>query len=236
VGQAAAELARAEAELRLGQRLAKRLRAGPSDAAAAQLAASRKRFEAHWRHAQDLLAGPAGQGVGPGGKSLADWLKDLRHEQDRLARVPGAEQSPGTQAKTSSEEVRAFFRLPERGLPSYWYSAAPGQPPRVELTALADDHWRESASATELLLIVLLGVWVLAYLPRVQRWLGRLLPEQVVLLGWLGTQAFGWSPVGVLLLLGGVGARLAIVSVWVQNRLRRGRAGEPPPGSSLHPA
>jgi hypothetical protein len=235
---ATAALARAEGQLQISALLAERLRASPSEAAAAQLAASQQRVAAQLREAANLLAGSRAQGAGPGGKSLADWLRDLRQRSARLGRAPEAEKGQGGsgQAATVSESGRTFFLLPERGLPSYWYAAAPGPAPRVELTSLAEDRWRESASATELLLIGLAAVWVLWYLPRVRRWLGRLLPEQVMLLGWLGTEAFGLSPLGLLLMLGGACARLGLACAWLQDRLRRARPEEQPPTSSFHSA
>jgi hypothetical protein len=232
VGPAAAELARAEGQLRLAALLAERLHATPSEAVAAQLATAHRLCAAHCRQAAILLASGAGQGTGPGGKGLGEWLQDLRR------RLPGAEKPDG-ETKAPAVDLAttpAFFDLPVRGLPSYWYGSGPGQAPPVALVGVAEDRWRESASATELLLIVLAAVWVLAYLPRVQRWLWWLLPEQVVLLGWLGTQAFGLSPLGVVLILGGVCARLGFVCVWIQNRLRRARPDEPPTASSIHPA
>jgi hypothetical protein len=232
VGPAAAELAKAEGQLRLGVLLAERLRAGPSEVAAVQLAVAHRQCVAHCRQAANLLASTGGQGAGPGGKALGEWLQDLRQQNARLGRVTGAEKLPAVRI----EGAPAFFYLPERGLPSYWYGSDPGQAPAVALVALAEDRWRESASATELLLIALAAVWVLAYLPRAQRWLWWLLPEQVVLLGWLGTQSFGLSPLGVVLILGGVCARLGIVCVWIQNRLRGARPDEPPTASSFHSA
>jgi hypothetical protein len=238
VGPAAAELARAEGQLRLLALLAERLRADPSGAAAAQFAAAQKQFAAHSRHAANLLAAPGGPGAGPGGKSPSDWLQDLRRRHGRLPRGQGAEGGGGAGAKPAAEAeaARSFFALPERGLPSFWYGSGPGQAPEVALTALAQDRWRASASATELLLIGLVGVWVLSYLPRALRWVWRLLPEQVVLLGWLGTQAFGLSPLGALLILGGVCARVGLLCVWVQDRLRGRGPDETPTASGFNSA
>ncbi len=238
VGAAAAELARAEGQLRLGTLLTERLKAGPSDAALAQLSAAHRLCAAHCRRAADVLASAGGQGTGPGGKSLGEWLQELRQQNARLARVAGADRLPEGPAvpAADTEAASALFSLPERGLPTYWYGTDPGQTPRVALVALAEDRWRESASATELLLIALAAAWVLAYLPRVRAWLWWLLPEQAVLLGWLGTQAFGLSPLGMALILGGVCARLGIVCVWIQERLRGARPEEPPAASSFHSA
>jgi hypothetical protein len=238
VGPAAAALARAEGELRLLALLAERLRADPLGAAAGEFTAAQKRFAAHCRHAANLLAGPGGQGTGPGGKGLSEWLQDLRQQDARLTRGQGAEKGggPGSKPAAGNEATRSFFRLPERGLPSYWYGAGPGQAPRLALASLAEDRWRASASATELFLIGLVGVWVLSYLPRVQRWVWRLLPEQVVLLGWLGTQVFGLSPLGAVLILGGVCARVGLVCVWVQERLRGKGPNETPTASGFNSA
>jgi hypothetical protein len=227
-GPAAAELARADGQLRLCTLLAERLRQGAAEGTAAQFVAAQKQFTLHCRHAANLLAAS----VGASSKNLAERLQDLKQRGARLPGVTvGARASVPGRPAAESELMRTLFCLPERGLPHYWYGS--GEAPRVTLTSLAEDRWRASATATELLLIVLAGVWAVAYLPRVRRWLWRLLPEQVVLLGWLGTQAFGLSPLGALLILGGVCARVGLVCVWIQERLRPARPDEPPTGSGF---
>src|SRR5262249_3037567 len=77
--------------------------------------------------AANLLASSGGQGTGPGGKALGEWLQDLRQQNARLGRVAGAEKPPAGEAGGTP----AVFYLPERGLPSYWYSSDPGRAPGV---------------------------------------------------------------------------------------------------------
>ncbi len=238
---AVAELARAAAQVRLSTLLAERFRAAPADDTWGQFLVAQKLFFRHAHRAADLLAAPTGPGgvTGPQGQGLTDWLAELRRQNARLAPAPefskvrAAAEKQGAAAEPDA--VPPFFALPERGVPVYWYASGPEQPPPVALTAHADERWREAWSATELLVIALLVVCVLSYLPRVQVWLWRLLPEELVLLTWLGWQAFGLSPLGVLLFATGVSARVVLLLAWLSRVFRPAPRPEAT-GSSFPPA
>jgi hypothetical protein len=115
-----------------------------------------------------------------------------------------------------------------------WYATGPGPAPRLRLTAVRADRVREALVSTELLAVALVGVCVLSYLPGAVTWLRRLLPEQLVLLAWLGWQAFGWSPFGLVLFVTGVCARAVLLGSWLA-RLLRAAPRPAPTGSSFSP-
>jgi hypothetical protein len=65
-----------------------------------------------------------------------------------------------------------------------------------------------AVAGTELLLVVVLGGVLLSYVPLVTLGLRRLWPEMMLLLGLLGSQTFGLSLLGILLIALAVLARL----------------------------
>ncbi|MCC6418931.1 MAG: hypothetical protein IT429_11910 [Gemmataceae bacterium] len=233
-GPAASALGKAQARYRLSALLAERLRAEPSDAVRDQFADAQRLFYRHCRDSEGLTAAPGQPKGGPAGQSAEEWLRSLRDQNRRLTGA-GVERVRATAEKNPApdgEPVPPLFVLPERGVPVRWYADGPARPPRPQLTAVRTEQWREAVSWSELLAIALGGAWVLSYLPRVVRFLRRLLPEQLVLLGWLGTQTLGVSPLGILLMAAGVCARAVLVGVWVRRLLYR-----PPPaeGSTANP-
>ncbi|MCI0457881.1 MAG: hypothetical protein L0Z62_13015 [Gemmataceae bacterium] len=233
-GPAAPALGRAQAQLKRSALLVERLRASPSEAAREQLVAAQKLFYRECRQAARLLTSP---GLTSGKPSLADRLQELRQQNQRLARGAGLEKvrAAAERQPAAGESETSLFALPERGVPACWYGDSFARPPQVTLTALTEERWLEAVGWSELLLLVLAGAWVLSYLPGVVAWLMRLLPEQIALVGWLGTEAFGLSPLGLLLIVTGVCARVVLVGSWAARRLRRAPA-EAPTASHPHPA
>jgi hypothetical protein len=132
------------------------------------------------------------------------------------------------------DEGPAFFELPERGLPTYWFATVSGESPQLRLAVLADDRRGEAVLSTELLGVALVGAWIIVSLPGLLVWLWRLLPEQLALLAWLGWYTFGFSLIGGVLLVTAVCARVVLLGSWL-GRLFRSTRAESPSGSNLTP-
>jgi len=129
------------------------------------------------------------------------------------------------------EQGETILSLPSEGWPVSWRS--PDQnPPRLVLTQRSEQETHNALVASEVLLLVLVGVGILSCLPRISAWLHKLWPEQLLLLAWLGWYFFDMSAVGLVLMVLAISARIILVATWLQ-RLAHRPAG---PGSSLHPA
>jgi hypothetical protein len=215
---AVVELSRAAAELQLSTLLAGRLAGSSGSRVRAVLEAAQGRFYWHCRQAeQDIAAAGDATGRGPAGQRLDEWLRDLRLHNARLARAQGFEKlraASERQPKAPTREPLAgILTLPESGTPYYLAAAGTG-PSHLGLVPFARDERNQAMFVTGIVLIVLAGMWILSYLPGVVGWLHRLLPEQMVLLGWLGWQTFSLSPLAALLIVTGVAIRLAQLLVW----------------------
>src|SRR5262249_59962636 len=87
---------------------------------------------------------------------------------------------------------------------------------------------RRASAATGLLVGLLLAVWVLSSLPAFVALTHLFWPEQVVVLGLLGFQAFGPTWPVVFLVVLGVSARALALVGGLLTFLRRPREAEPP--------
>jgi hypothetical protein len=112
------ELSRAEAQLRLSEKLAEKAH-GQGDAFAAQLAAAQRRFYQSWRRAEHWLdtagarapllksaawdgaARTAADGLGPRGQNLTDWLHELDERNAHLA--PGSPEVEALRAEAKRQ-------------------------------------------------------------------------------------------------------------------------------------
>jgi len=117
-----------------------------------------------------------------------------------------------------------FLAMPQQGTPTYWAAGAGGQAPRLRLAALATRHVRRTMMASGILLIFLMVIMVFSRFPRLTAWVRKLWPEQLMLIAWLGCEAFGMGPLGVLLFTSGVLCRLAWLASKVQRRWHAPRA------------
>jgi hypothetical protein len=233
VSAARLELERAAAQLRLAELLAERRRDRAGLAAGAPLPAVLQRFAWYCRRAEGaLLADPGASAErGPDGRGLADWLRGLRRREEALARKHGLARARAVGPPPAEDATLA--PLGERGTPAFWRTGPGDGPPAFALQALTARQAQERLVATELLLGLLLGVWILSHLTRLAGWLRRLWPEQLFLLALLGWQEFGPSLVGALLVAVALGGRLLALGRWLQALFRRHAEGALAPGSSV---
>ncbi len=127
----------------------------------------------------------------------------------------------------------ALFALPQEGRPFSW-RAQDSNAPRLILTPRSDKETQSALVASEVLLLILVGLGILSCLPRTFAWLQKLWPEQLLLLAWAGWYFFDISLIGLALIVAGISARLIIAATWLQLLVHR--TTPPAPGSSLHPA
>jgi hypothetical protein len=228
------DLRRAAALLEFSTLLAGRLAGGAADPdAARQLQEVQERFLHRCRLAEARLTlptGPAADG-GPRGLGLTRWLGELRRENDRLLRPPplaaiaarARDRAGGTQS-AGPNGVRGWAgpegRLWGRGLPHYWVSDSAQIAPEVRLGADAAQRRQRSVAFSGLILLAVAAAWGLSYVPRLRAVLQMTWPEQVMVLGWLVWQAFGF-PGGGVLLLAGAAARLYLLARGLAGLLRR---------------
>jgi hypothetical protein len=191
-----------------------------------QVRLAQKAFFSHLRRA-DYEVTLAGQslalGVGQATK-LRTRLQALRLQNERWAREHGMERIRSDAEKQPEQELirpeEAFFSLEGAGR-AYWFPAADGQPPRLRLAVREDPEVRQTLLVTELFLLFLVGVLALAYSPGVAAWVRRFWPEQLMLVAFLGFEAFGLSPLGVLLFVGAALFRLAWIASAIRKRFAR---------------
>ena len=211
------ELRRAEALVKLSSLLAPR-KGAIEPATKEQITDAQRHFYGHLRRAEYTAAVAADDAR----TAVSARVQQLRKENARLAQQHGfeairaaAEKQPWDEAGDAGE---LFFALPQQGTPRYYLASAPGQAPQLLLTATDAQQVSATVNASEVLLIVLAGIVLLSYTPRVTAWIRRLWPEQLLLLGCLGCQAFGVSPLGIILVAVGVITRLVLLAGWVQGR------------------
>jgi hypothetical protein len=224
VSAARLDLERADVQLRLSRLLAEHSRDRAGQSAEGPLRAARQRFAAYARRAEAELLAP---GQSPDrlhdGQSLSEWLRELRKENERLARLHGIRQEEGGSRK---EEPSGLVLLPpagflpggERGTPVYWRTQGNDRPPSVQVVPLASLRTQEALAATEVLGVLLLGIWILGHLPRLALWLRRLWPEQLLVLALVGWHVLGPSLVGVCLAALALGGRLLTLLWWLSRR------------------
>jgi len=223
------ELHLADAQSKLSVLLAERKDAA-APASQAQMIQAQKAFFNYLRRAeyQIDLAADASSNLesAPGQSSMR--VQQLRKDNARLAREHGfeklrmeAEKHPEPDAGTGGDK---FLALPRQGTPTYWVADARGQAPSLHLTATATRQVQRTMMASEIFLIFLAGIVLLSNWPRVTGWIRKLWPEQLMLVAWLGCEAFGLSPLGVLLFVAGGLCRLAWLANVVQRRWHKAAA------------
>jgi hypothetical protein len=229
---AGVELRRAEAELTLSGVLAEGA-SSPLSSADPRLEASLKRFYRHCRSAERLLTlfPSVVADNGPRGQSLSQWLGELRQQALKLAqthhfdklRIQAEKQAQSMEGTSGAAESTSsgplLLSLPERGTPSYWRSSE--QDPRFVFRSLQQRQTREALTASVWLLVLVLLVGVLSYFPRVVAWLQAFWPEEVALLAWLGWQAYGFSWIGLVLVIVAGYARVLWLMHWIPGLLHR---------------
>jgi hypothetical protein len=234
------ELHRAEALQKLSALLGSELDGSPESSGKTRLAELQSSFFAHLRRAEYQAALADAGGTDKGSPPRASQVRLQRllkaNEQEAAAHhfEPIRADAEKHQDGAADWDV-SLFALPKRGTPTYWVSGPSGGPPHVRLAAAAARRVRERLSLSALLLIFLCGLLVLAHLPRVTAWVRSFWPEQLLVLAWLGFTAFGVSPLGVLLVVVGVGARLVLLLAWLHTRRQRPDAAVAPSGSGALP-
>jgi hypothetical protein len=228
-GPAWLELDLANIELSKSKQLAAQVQESPEDSTTRLLLSALQRFHWHCRQVEVYLATtPATTESGPERQSVLERLKELRRQNVSATRGPdleklrqASEKQPQRPPSTSGDDS---WTLPARGARRYWQASATGQPPAVQLAALAKENWWSSLVATGLLAIALLALLVIASSPSLARWLRRFIPEQILFVAWLGYWAYGISLVGVFLFLAGLLARLIVLTLWLSARFHRAGA------------
>ncbi|MBY0522421.1 MAG: hypothetical protein K2R98_03445 [Gemmataceae bacterium] len=215
------DLWRAAAQLRLAIKLIERSREEGEPLPLAQLNGVRDRFDRLCRQAEYRLGlpGPTQRGTGPEGQSLTAWLPGLRSEYNALEqtnlieRPSGSEARPAGRAESGSLSPFPFVLSPfERGQPAHWQSADGGAAPKLTLIGIETSQTRHTLGLSAVFLVLLLAVWILSHFFRAAAW-----PEQVALLGCLGSLLFG-SILGtafLLLPIIAVVARLVCLGQWI---------------------
>lgn len=208
-------LRRAEAFFRLARNLVEQpgLRGDP--AAREQWQDLQESFYSHCLSAEQHLTF-AGQvsDEGPVGQTLVRWLNELRAQNRQLAQMFDLE----SLRETAELKVRKQSERPdmprESGRVTYWHSA-PGAPGlRLDLIS------RESESRPTLMLASLAwllaagGVWAVARIPWLADWCRFFWPEQLVLLGIIGSR---WEAMSLVLVVLGALARLACLASQLRN-------------------
>jgi hypothetical protein len=232
------DLRRAAAHLRLSTLLAEQALGDADSPAGQQLRAAQERFYRSCRQAEYRLA----QAVDPlddrglDGQSLADWLQGLREANQQQAReqrfekiralaekraltstfwppVAASVEDAGGASDLPAAAARGSL-LPERGTPTHWWATTLAPAPRLHLEAEREQQVRQSWAVAGVWLIVLLGVWVVSYCPRILAWVWATWPEQMVVLGVVGWQLLGVSLLAVCLIWLGLSTRLFYFGRW----------------------
>jgi hypothetical protein len=217
------DLRRAEAQLRLSERLGRRLAQGGA-AASTQLFAAQERFYLHCRYAEDQL-GAAGVAL-PLPEQLQRRDRQLAHAQGWEATRDRAErQVSAAPAECWAETGLAGVIDPALGMPpgtpSYWFVPASVSGPRLLLLSRQTQQTTQAAILSVLLASLLLVVWGVSLLPGAWGVVHALWPEQVLGLGCVAWFLLGpnWGSVT----LGAVyaGGRLFLLARWLSRRLLR---------------
>jgi hypothetical protein len=222
--RAEVELRRAAAMYQLSVALAQTKDSGTA-ARQAQIRGAQQSFFGHLRRADSHLALMAAASPSEAGRSaqLRARMNELRDENLRRARMQHLEKIR-IEAEDQPEVANidagdAFFTLPSHGKTTYWLSDTVGRAPRLRLVTVSDQSVRRTVLASVLLILLLAGLMLLWKRPRLASWICWFWPEQLMLLALLACRIFGWSPLGVALLMTGVIFRLVWVALTIQRRL-----------------
>jgi hypothetical protein len=228
---AAFGLARAEAQYRLSQSLAEASQSGAPLSADAFRAAQQRFFSAI-RHAEyeRHLGSAVAADDSFAGQSFDEWLQDLQKknrqlgqtfkvveplqaEGEKLARsgAPLPTDDPGDGPELAGVVMiggPADGGLPVRGVALRWQGRPEVGSPDLTLVSASETTRWQSIELTFLLALVLLVAWVLSSRPTLRVWVQAFWPEQLALLGCLGWQILGTSPLPLALVVVGLSARL----------------------------
>ncbi len=228
---AAFGLARAEAQYRLSLALAEASQTSVPLSSDAFRSAQQRFFNA-LRHAEyerhHDSAGAADDSLA--GQTFDDWLQDLQKknrqlgqtfkaieplqaEAEKLARTgaPLPADDPGAGPELAGVVMvggPADGGLPVRGVALRWQGRPDMGPPDVKLVSTSEATRWQSVELTILLVLVLLLAWVLSSRPTLRLWVVAFWPEQLALLGCLGWQILGTTPLPLALVAVGLSARL----------------------------
>jgi hypothetical protein len=128
-------------------------------------------------------------------------------------------------------ESRALFVLPDDGRAMYWDAEA-GHAPHFVLTASADHGTQAAILHSQVLMLIVLFLGIVSLSMSALDWLGRLWPEQIILLGGIGWLWLGPSMFGALLILAGAVARLILIAHWLHRSRHKQVAAAAGSGSS----
>jgi hypothetical protein len=228
---AAFGLARAEAQYRLSLSLAEASQTGAPLSADAFRAAQQRFFSAI-RHAEyERHLGATGTADDSfAGQSYDEWLQDLQKknrqlgqtfkiieplqaEAEKLARsgapLPADDPSDGPElAGVVMVGGPADGGLPVRGIALRWQGRPEVGSPDLTLVSASEATRWQAVELTFLLGLVLLSTWVLSSRPTLRIWVQAFWPEQLALLGCLGWQILGTTPLPLALVAVGLSARL----------------------------
>jgi hypothetical protein len=175
---------------------------------------------------------------GPDAEERKSALIELRLENAQAAQKLGydAERASAEDSARSAGDpgMPLLWPLADQGLLLSWRTDGTTQPGRLQLSATSSRLVRQAAITTELLLVALVFVWILANLAPALRLLRQCWPEQLLALAALGYGAFGFSVLAVVLGLLGVVGRLVLLTAWLQ-RLFHAPASQSRPASTYNP-
>jgi hypothetical protein len=251
------DLRRADAQYRLSSLLLSGGQGEPgaeTSVARAQLLAAQERLFAYWRQGSYRLELASNESpLSPAdNQRLAGTLAALHKHNEELMKRPdlkalGAEArrrvrsgvvEPGMPEPTP-EQSALQITLPEQGIPTFWMAADKIGTPRLQMTMGIDESGTQARMGTSLILIALLAAWILSFIPHLAAGVQKTWPEQIVLLGWLIWQPFGYPTTGLALIVLGALVRLLVLARWVVSLIHRSAATIAAPAggstaSSLH--
>jgi hypothetical protein len=217
---AAQDLDQAAAYLKLSRLLAEGSPNRIGDSQSEQLQSAQEAFTRSCRAAEYRLAMPTAlQEPGLDRSGLLTRLRDLREANRQLARAHHYEPVRLRAEDSSAAESRPPLKGPvdflaEQGTPTRWRATSADGPPELRLVAVEIEQAEHALGFTGLLLVLVLLAWIVSYFPRVVDWVRALWPEQLALLGLLGSYAFGLHVLVIVPVLLGVGARLILLLRW----------------------
>jgi hypothetical protein len=148
----------------------------------------------------------------------------LQAEKDVLSLVQG-------KMKSDAIGSNSLFSLSQEGGSISW-SSENGELPALTLIPRSEEETQSALIASEVLLLILVGLGILSCLPRTIASLQKLWPEQLLLLAWIGWYFLAISAICLALVVIGVSARIILAATWLQKLIHRSPSAVP--GSSLH--